>query len=128
MTTQLAATIPKVEPIRVEGGFETPESVIHDAATDTYYVSNISGSPAEADGKGFISKLSPEGTIIKLKWIDGLDAPKGMTVVADTLWVTDIDKVRKFDTKTGKSLGIVEIKGASFLNDLASGGGLIFSL
>ena len=67
-------------------GFQTPESVQHDVATDTYLVSNINGSPLDKDDNGFISKLSPEGQVINLKWIDGaaadveLNAPKGIGI------------------------------------------------
>ena len=115
-------------PISVTG-FSTPESVIHDADADVYLVSNINGGAVDADDNGFISKVSPEETkITELKWIDGaaadvkLDAPKGLAISAGILWVADINVVRRFDVKTGKSAGDVKIPGASFLNDVVSDG------
>lgn len=107
-------------------GFDTPESVYFDAASDMYFVSNIGGAPSAKDGNGFITRLRPDGTVEALKWIDGsakktpLHAPKGMTVVKGVLYVADIDTVRMFDVKTGKSKGNVAVKGATFLNDVAS--------
>lgn len=114
------------EAIAVAGvGFATPESVLHDRAADVYLVSNINGSPAEADGNGFISRLSPDGEVLELKWIDGeaegvtLSAPKGMAIQDGVLYVTDIDCVRMFDAATGAPAGEVCPEGATFLNDLA---------
>jgi sugar lactone lactonase YvrE len=108
-------------------GFMTPESVLYDAASDLYLVSNINGSPTDTDDNGFISRLSPDGKVKELKWIDGakpdvkLDAPKGMAISGGVLWVADITVVRKFDAKTGKPLGEVKVDGATFLNDVAPG-------
>lgn len=116
-------------------GFSTPESVLHDPAADTYLVANINGSAAEKDGNGFISRVSPQGVVSDLTWIDGgspgvtLHAPKGMAIVADTLFVTDIDCVRRFDRVTGAPLQDLCLEEAVFLNDLAStsGGGIYFT-
>lgn len=106
-------------------GFATPESVLHDTAADVYLVSNINGAPTDHDGNGFISRVSPTGEVLELKWIDGeadgvtLSAPKGLAIAEGLLWVTDIDCVRMFDLETGAPSGEVCIDGASFLNDLA---------
>jgi sugar lactone lactonase YvrE len=108
-------------------GLMTPESVLYDAASDTYLVSNINGSPVEADNNGFISKLSPDGKVLEAKWIEGgkkgvkLSAPKGMVIAKGVLYVSDLDSVRMFDAKTGKAKGEVKVKGATFLNDVAAG-------
>lgn len=117
---------PTDQPITVaDVGFQTPESVLHDAAADVYLVSNINGSPLEKDDNGFISRLNPDGTVETLKWIDGtaadvtLSAPKGMAIAGDTLLVADIDAVRLFDRTTGAPLGSWEVEGATFLNDMA---------
>jgi hypothetical protein len=120
-------------PIRlVDVGFQTPESVLHDTDVDLYLVSNINGAPLEKDGNGFISRVSPEGRVTELKWIDGADdgvtlnAPKGLAIVGDTLYVTDIDAVRMFDRTSGAPKGEIEVPGATFLNDVAPapGGGV----
>jgi hypothetical protein len=113
-------------------GFATPESVLYDADADLYLVSNINGKPADADGNGFISKVSPDGKITELKWIEGgknkvkLDAPKGMAISGGVLYVADITEVRMFDAKTGAPKGDIKIPGSTFLNDVtpADGGGV----
>ncbi len=107
-------------------GFETPESVLYDPEADVYLVANIHGDPSARDGNGFISRLSPQGEVIELKWIDGtaegvtLNAPKGMALAGDRLFVADIDVVRVFNRETGEWLDDIPVPGARFLNDLDS--------
>jgi len=117
-----------LEAITVTGvGFMTPESVLHDEVADVYLVSNINGSPVEEDTNGFISRVAPTGDVIALKWIDGaaegvtLHAPKGMTIVGDTLYVTDVTTVRMFDRNSGAPIGDIPVVGSDFLNDLHAG-------
>lgn len=114
-------------------GFSGPESALHDPAADVYLVSNLDGQPAEKDGNGFISRVSPAGEIVELRWIDGasdgvtLHAPKGMALLGDTLIVADIDHVRLFDRVSGVPIGDWAVDGATFLNDVTvSPGGTIY--
>ena len=110
-------------------GFKTPESVRYDAAEDVFYVSNINGSPVAKDNNGFISRVRADGAIDSLMFVAGgrgsvtLNAPKGMALVGDTLWVTDIDAVRAFERRTGKPVATIDFarRGAKFLNDIAAG-------
>ena len=108
-------------------GFDTPESMLHDNDADVYLVSNIGGAPTAEDGNGFISRLAPNGELAALKWIDGqregvtLNAPKGMALIGDTLYVADITVVRAFHRVTGEPLGSWEVEGSTFLNDLTAG-------
>jgi hypothetical protein len=107
-------------------GFRSPESALYDPVADVYLLSNVSGGPADADNDGFISKVSPDGTLLELRWIDAasaktaLNAPKGMALVGETLFVADIDVVRAFDRASGRALGDVAIPSATFLNDIAA--------
>jgi sugar lactone lactonase YvrE len=108
-------------------GFLVPESVLHDSLQDVYFVSNINGSPTAKDNNGFISRVRPDGAVENLKFIEGgragvtLNAPKGLAVLGDTLWVTDIDAVRAFNARTGAPVDSVKFDsvGAVFLNDIA---------
>jgi hypothetical protein len=96
----------------------TPESVIYDAQNDVFYVSCIGAMPPEKkDGDGYIAKIGANGEIIENKWIAGLDAPKGMAISGETLYVADIDKLVAIDIKSGKVLSKTLITGATFLND-----------
>lgn len=109
-------------------GFSSPESVLHDSTQDVYFVSNINGSPTVKDGNGFISRVTPEGAVVSLRFIEGgkngvvLNAPKGMALAGDTLWVTDVDVVRAFDARTGAPLDSVSLStlSAVFLNDITA--------
>lgn len=107
-----------------DAGFRGPESVLHDAEADAYLVSNINGEPTAADGNGFISRVSPDGTVAELKWIDGaaegvtLNAPKGSAIAGDSLYVADIDCVRVFVRTTGEHSHDICFEDATFLNDI----------
>jgi sugar lactone lactonase YvrE len=110
-----------------DAGFMTPESVVHDSVADVYLVSNINGSPTGEDDNGFISRVTPDGQVENLKWINGedptftLDAPKGLAISGDTLFVADIDCVRMFHRVTGAHEGVLCLEGVTFLNDVAIG-------
>jgi DNA-binding beta-propeller fold protein YncE len=109
-------------------GFATPESVLHDPLSDVYYVSNINGPPTATDDNGFISVVSTRGKLLGLKAIDGaspkvtLNAPKGMALTGNFLYVADINTIRRFDRQTLEPRGEVVIPGATFLNDVAADG------
>ena len=101
-------------------GFQTPESVKWDSAQDVYFVSNINGAPNAKDGNGFISRVGPAGMVTDSVFIKGLNAPKGMALVRDTLWVADIDVVRAYNARTGAPVATIKVPGAVFLNDIAA--------
>ena len=108
-------------------GFDLPESVSWDKNAKVFYVSNLGGDPTTKDGNGFISRLKADGTVDALRWVTGLDAPKGTGVAGDRLWVTDIDRLVEIDTAKGAIVNTYAIPGAKFLNDLAiAGDGRIF--
>jgi hypothetical protein len=102
-------------------GLKTPESALPVPAEGFAYVSNVAGQPTDKDGNGFISKVSlADGKIIALEWVKGLDAPKGMALSGDKLYVSDIDKLIEIDPATGKIVAKYEAPGATFLNDVAA--------
>ena len=100
-------------------GFENPESVLPSADASVLYVSNVTGAPDKKDGVGFISKMSPDGKMITLKWVEGLDAPKGMALHGGKLYVSDIDQLVEIDVAGGKVANRYPGAGAKFFNDLA---------
>src|SRR5437870_11312124 len=125
--TPTQAPPPGATKVAVVEGFLTPESVLHDPVQDIYFVSNINGGPTTKDNNGFISRVRPDGAVENLKFIEGghngvtLNAPKGLAIRGDTLWVADIDAIRAFDAKTGAARDSVSLAslGAVFLNDIA---------
>jgi len=96
----------------------TSESVFYDSGNDLLLVSCINGNPTDKDGNGFIAQVSLNGDIIMQKWATGLNAPKGMAVVGDKLYVTDIDRVVQIDMKSGAVMREFPVEGAKFLNDM----------
>ncbi len=98
--------------------FRTPESVCFDQQRNIFYVSNVAGGPSDKDNNGFISTLSIDGKILKLDWCKGLNAPKGMGIAGNYLYVTDIDAIVKIDIAQQKIIKRIVIKGAKFLNDV----------
>ena len=95
-----------------------PESVLFDASKNILYVACIDGKPDGKDGVGSIAKVSPTGKIEQLNWATGLDAPKGMGLYKNNLYVADITAVDVIDIATGKVTAKIEIEGAVFLNDI----------
>jgi sugar lactone lactonase YvrE len=118
------------------GGMKTPESARYDPELDVFYVSNINGEPSEHDGNGFIAVVPADSTGAATKVLvqggknsANLDAPKGLALVGDTLWVADIDHMRAFNRRTGAPIADIDLstQKATFLNDIAvDGSGTIY--
>jgi DNA-binding beta-propeller fold protein YncE len=100
---------------------KVPESVFYRAKNKLIYVSNINGKPSAKDGNGFISLLNEKGDIIKLQWATGLNAPKGMAIKGNHLFVSDIDRLAEIDLSNGKIIRFIPFPGAKFLNDVVVG-------
>jgi hypothetical protein len=98
--------------------FRVPESTYLDAKSNLLYVANIEGKSDEKDGKGFISKMTPDGKVTNLQWVTGLNAPKGMGVYKSNLYVADLSRIVTIDIASGKPT-FTEVEGARFLNDIS---------
>ena len=127
---QTAATASATaEKIAETAGMKVPESVKYDSELDVYYVSNINGNPSQKDNNGFIARVRADSTGVSTMLVEGgkkgvtLNAPKGMALKGDTLFVADIDALRMFNRRTGASLGSIDLRAqkATFLNDVAAG-------
>ena len=113
----------------VHDGLASAEAITFDPARDVYFVSNINGNPGIKDGNGFITRITADGAVDSLHFIQGgrngvtLNAPMGSRVQGDTLWVLDVDVLRGFDARTGAPLKAIDLApmGAGFLNDLTAG-------
>ena len=99
-------------------GLKTPESAFFDQSTNCIYVSNIDGNPTEKDGNGFISILNADGKMQTLKWITGLNAPKGQAIHKDNYYVADIDELIVVSIKESKITQRYQIENSKFLNDV----------
>ena len=91
-------------------GFSNPFGIAVDSSSSYIYISNMNGDPKGRDDNGFISRLKGDGAVDKMRFVDGaskgvqLNAPKGMAIAEERLYVADIDKLRAFDIKSGKFL------------------------
>ncbi|MGH7679409.1 MAG: SMP-30/gluconolactonase/LRE family protein [Gemmatimonadaceae bacterium] len=127
--TTTAAAAATAEKVGETVGFMVPESVRYDAELDVYYISNINGNPSQKDNNGFIARVRADSTGFVTKLVEGgrngarLNAPKGMALRGDTLYVADIDMLRMFHRRTGAPIGNVSLQAqkATFLNDVAAG-------
>jgi WD40 repeat protein len=110
-------------------GLHSPESVKYDPEQDVYFISNMYGYGSAKDGNGYIVRAKAADMSSPVVFVQGgrngatLDAPKGITLHGDTLWVTDIDVLRAFDRHTGAPLGTIDFRpnGAVLLNDVTVG-------
>ena len=93
-----------------------PESVL--PVKNILYVSLIDGAGWTADGKGGVGKLNLSGKIIDTLWITRLNAPKGMGIVNNRLYVADMTEVIIIDLQNGKIEKKIKIDSAKGLNDI----------
>lgn len=97
----------------------TPESVLFDPSQKILYVACINGSPTLENKSSYIAKVGLDGKVIQLKFTDNLNSTKGMGILGDKLYVTEMTQVAEIALTTGKILNRYPIKGAKFLNDIA---------
>ena len=124
ITAAFSQTAPTLEKVwTTDTTLRTPESALYDPAKDVIYVANIGGISKDTkskDGDGFISKVKPDGKIEKLKWVSGLNDPKGMAIFGGKLYVSDMDQVVEIDIAKGTVIKRYDVTGAVFLNDVAA--------
>lgn len=97
----------------------TPESVLFEPGQNVLYVACINGSPKMENKSSYIAKVGLDGKVIKLKFTDNLNSTKGMGIMGNKLYVTEMTQVAEIDLATGKILNQYPIEGAKFLNDIA---------
>lgn len=128
-TTTAASGQAEAQKVGETGGLEVPESVRYDPELDVYFISNVNGNPSQKDNNGYIARVHPDSLSAPTVLVEGgrrgifLNAPKGLAVQGDTLFVADIDMLRKFDKRTGGYFGAISLReyNATFLNDVAVG-------
>jgi hypothetical protein len=119
----------KLQQLWMTADLPTPESVLvvtEDKST-YLFVSLIDGQGDAADGKGGVAKLSIEGAIIDKDWVAGLNAPKGMAIYKNRLYVADLNELVVIDIKGQEVIKKIPIDGAVFLNDVTvNSSGVVF--
>ncbi|WP_316746336.1 ATP-binding protein [Pedobacter gandavensis] len=95
-----------------------PESVLHDPKANILYVSIMGNGPDEKDGIGGIGKMQPDGKVINLDWVTGLNAPKGLAKFGNLLYAADLTEVVVIDIAKAKVIRKIPIENTKFLNDI----------
>lgn len=117
----MASSIAQAQTIKTVKGFHHPESVV--AEGRNLYVADIGKAltPDAKDGDGKILKLDSKGVILDSTFVkEKLNAPKGLAIYKDILYLTDIDRIVAVDVKSGSALYQIDMsKDAHFLNDIA---------
>lgn len=108
----------QLKPLWETKDLPTPESVLYSAKNDLLYVSLIDGDAMTKDGKGGVAILNLDGSIKMKDWITEMDAPKGLALYRDLLYVADVTSVWVVDVVTGNVVNQIEFPGAIMLNDV----------
>jgi len=95
-----------------------PESVLYSDKNNILYVSLIDGGGTDKDGKGGVAILNLDGSMNNATWITGLNAPKGLAVYKDLLYIADISSVIIADIVSGNVIDEIAIPESKFLNDV----------
>lgn len=106
--------------IKTVTGFNHVESVATDG--NFIYAADIGKelNPTAKDSDGQILKLDKKGKILDAAFVkEKLDAPKGLAINKEVLYINDIDRLLAIDLKTGMKLYEIDFsKDTSFLNDI----------
>ncbi|WP_337842511.1 hypothetical protein [Rheinheimera sp.] len=90
-------------------------------------VSEIDGAGTAVDGQGGVALLQLDGRLIKQDWLRGLNAPKGMAIHGDRLFVADLTELVEVDLSTAQIIRRYPAEGAVFLNDVTvDAAGLVY--
>jgi len=98
-----------------EGEFCEPETVLA-LPDNTLLVSNV--CDFRQQGNGFLSLLGAGGEVIDWRVLGGLDAPLGMAMSGERLYLVDNNRLKIFDWPAYELLKMVELE-TSVANDLA---------
>ena len=99
---------------------KVPELVFFDGKNKVLYVTNIDGKePWGKYGKGSVGKVGLDGKIIAVDWVTGLNAPKGMGLFKNKLYVADLTEVVVIDIVKGEIIERIAVKDAVGLKDVS---------
>jgi hypothetical protein len=88
------------------GEFCEPETVLP-LPDDTLLISNVCGF--KKPGSGFLTLLNSDGNVIDWRIVDGLDAPLGMALQEDRLFIIDMNRVKIFSWPEYKLLEVIDL-------------------
>jgi len=100
---------------------ETPnlphaESVVYDPKSNLLYVS-VQGEQEPGDGS--IATLKLDGSLKNIAFAKGLNNPKGIAIIGNRLYVSDVTELVQIDLENGNILNKFSAGDEQFLNDVA---------
>lgn len=104
---------------QIINGLSMPESITSNG--ERFFVSSQGQDFMNKDGDGYISEISADGKLLNHKYLPlkgVLNAPKGMTITNDVLFVADLDRVVGFNIDNRQTAFELIIDGAKLLNDI----------
>ncbi len=103
-----------------EDSFSTSESVVYDSKRDVLYVSNFNQfTVGRAKNEEYISKLSTDGKLLKLKFIDSINNPLGMDIYNDKLYISERKNIVVYNLEKERIEKRISVPESLFLNDIA---------
>jgi hypothetical protein len=66
----------------------------------------------------YISKVSMDGEVLIKHWLDNLNAPKGMAIHGDNLYIADMQQVHQVSISQARIVNQFQVKQAKMLNDI----------
>ncbi|MGC4043193.1 MAG: PQQ-dependent sugar dehydrogenase [Armatimonas sp.] len=94
------------------------EAVVFEPNHKFLYVSNVDGNPMAKDGQGSIGKIGLDGNVMDVDWVKGLDAPKGIGLYKNRLYVADLSDVVVIDVDKAAIIERIPIEGARLLHNI----------
>jgi hypothetical protein len=121
---------PTYEVVAEAEGFAVPECVLP-AGDGTVFISNIDAGEDQYwddDGAGYISRADAATLeVTEERWADGLNAPKGMCILDDHLWVSDNTRIVAILLEDPTQRQVLEPEGAEEINDLVAHEGIVYA-
>ena len=100
------------------GEFCEPETVLP-LPDNTLLISNVCGFGESKNG--FLTLLDPKGNVLDWRIVEDLDAPLGMALMDERLYVVDNNRVKIFSWPQYRPLQTIDLD-ATVANDIAVGG------
>lgn len=97
-------------------GLTNTESVAYDTNADVLYVLSKGTDPKTS----FVSKISMKGEMVAKDFVTGLTQGRGIILVDNMLFVTELQALTKIDAATGKVVQTYPVADAGTFNDLVA--------
>ena len=94
-----------------------PQSILFDSKRLRFYVSRLGDDRPKS---GAVALLARDGSVIDLKWVSGLEQPRGMAIAGGRLYVADGKALVVIDIDTGKVVERFAAPKAFYLNDVVA--------